>query len=58
MQVDILLEACEGSASEYLGSLEWPIDTIDQFWSTMEVRFQRNEFARMADYEGLRQKAG
>lgn len=56
--VDILQEACEKSASEYLGSVEWPIEHIDTFWEVMEARFSRDAFARMADYENLRQRVG
>ena len=51
MQVDVLSEACTKSASDYLGSLEWPINTVDSFWEAIETRFAKPPLARMAEYD-------
>ena len=29
MTVDVLQESCVKGAQEYIGSLEWPIETVD-----------------------------
>jgi hypothetical protein len=58
MSVDILQEACEKGASEYLGSLEWPLETVDAFWEVMEARFAKTALTRTAEYERLEMRPG
>lgn len=54
MMVDVLQEACQKGASDFLGSLEWPIESVDQFWEVMESRFETDPLTRMADFDLLR----
>lgn len=58
MIVDILQESCQKGASDYLGSLEWPIEHPRDFWHAMETRYGRDSLAKMGDFDNLRQRQG
>ena len=58
MMVDILQESCQKGASDYLGSLEWPIENPRDFWHALESRYGRDALSKMGDYDNLRQRPG
>ena len=58
MAVDVLQESCSKGASDFLGSLEWPIETINEFWEAMEGRYAKDALTRMGEYDALRQRPG
>ena len=53
MIVDILCESCQKGASDYLGSLEWPVETPRDFWHAC-----RDTLSKMGDFDNLKQKPG
>ena len=58
MIVDILQESCQKGASDYLGSLEWPIENQRDFWHALEARYGRDALSKMGDYDNLHQRPG
>ena len=58
MLVDILCESCQKGASDYLGSLDWPIETPRDFWHALEARYGRDALSKMGDFDNLKQKPG
>ena len=56
--IDVLQEACQKQASDFLGSLEWPIEHVEDFWRIIESRFGKDALTRMAEFDLLKQKSG
>lgn len=38
--------------------MEWPVETVRDFWHALETRYARDSLSRMADYDNLKQKSG
>ena len=58
MCLDVLQEACQGAASDFLGTVEWPIDSVDEFWRIMESRFAKTSLVRMQVFDLCKQTPG